>query len=66
MSDWLRPDEAAAWLRTSVGNIRVLAHRGRWRRQWTGSQVAYHIDDVQQELLRRDTRQRAAQRKESL
>lgn len=53
MSDWLRPDEAAAWLRTSVGNTRVLAHRLQWRRRWIGRNVEYHIDDVQAELQRR-------------
>lgn len=55
MSDWLRPDEAAAWLGISVGNLRVLAHRRKWRRQMTQGRIAYHIDDVGREVKRRAT-----------
>jgi len=50
---WLRPDEAAAWLRTTVANVHVLAHRRRWRRQGHGLTLRYHWDDVSAEATRR-------------
>lgn len=61
MSDWLRPDEAALWLNVSLDNLRVIAHRRRWRRVYPDNSVAYHIEDVRDEVERRATLRRIAQ-----
>lgn len=43
---WVRPDEAATALRVTIANVKVIAHRERWRRIRLGKEVAYHLDDV--------------------
>lgn len=43
---WIRPDEAAALLRVTLVNVRVLAHRHQWRRKRQGRTVLYHLNDV--------------------
>lgn len=43
---WLRPDEVAVLLHTTVGNVHVLAHRKRWRRQGRGRTLRYSLDDI--------------------
>ena len=53
MSEWLRADEAAAYLRTTYANVRVLAHRRGWRTQKSGRVTRYHLDDVAEEVERR-------------
>lgn len=50
---WVRPDEAAVWLRTTVANVHVLAHRRQWRRRGTGRSLRYLLDDVDAEARRR-------------
>lgn len=52
-SEWLRADEAAAYLRTTVANVWVIAHRREWRTVKQGRTVTYHIDDVADEVERR-------------
>jgi hypothetical protein len=49
----MRPDEAAKWLGTTVGNFHVLAHRRKWRRTGRGREVRYWYDDVDAEATRR-------------
>lgn len=46
VSVWVRADEAAAALKTTIANVRVLAHRHGWRRIRLGRHVAYHLDDI--------------------
>jgi len=43
---WIDADEAAYWLRASVENVRVVAHRERWRRVRLGRRVWYSLADV--------------------
>lgn len=43
---WLRPDEVAVLLGTTVGNVHVLAHRRGWRRTGKGRTLRYLLDDV--------------------
>jgi len=50
---WLRPDEAAVWLGTTVGNIHVLAHRNQWRRQGHAGTLRYNLDDIEQTATNR-------------
>jgi len=52
----MRPDEAAVALRTSVGNVHVLAHRRGWKRNGQGRDVRYAYEDVDAELVARTTR----------
>lgn len=62
MSDWLRADEAAVYLRTTYANVRVLAHRRKWRTQKVGRVTRYHMDDVADEVERRHALTSAADR----
>lgn len=57
MSAWVRADEAAAALKTTIANVRVLAHRHGWRRIRLGKEVAYHLDDVADTDARRAAEQ---------
>lgn len=50
---WVRPDEAAVWLRTTVANVHVLAHRRQWRRRGAGRSLRYLLDDIDEEARRR-------------
>lgn len=50
---WLRPDEAAVALGVSYANIRVIAHRRKWRTIRIGKDIGYHADDVADEEQRR-------------
>lgn len=59
-ADWLRADEAAIWLGTSVGNVRVIAHRRKWRTARVGREALYSTDDVAAEALRRGPTRRPA------
>ena len=59
MTAWLRPDEAAAFLRTSEGNVRVVAHRLAWHRRRVGRGVRYRFEDVDAEVKRRAALQSA-------
>lgn len=52
-ADWLRADEAAAWLGVSEGNLRVIAHRKGWGTVRVGRHTAYLADDVADEAQRR-------------
>lgn len=54
MSDWLRADEAAVWLGVKVPTLHVIAHRKRWRKNGTGRDTRYRIDDVAEEAARRE------------
>lgn len=51
--DWLRPDEAAAWLHATPQHIWTLASRHKWRRRKEGKTVRYHPADVEQTLKQR-------------
>lgn len=51
---WVRPDEAAVWLETTVANVHVLAHRRGWQRQGKGKALRYALDDVDDEKARRE------------
>lgn len=57
MSAWVRADEAAAALKTTIANVRVLAHRHGWRRIRLGREVAYHLDDIADTDARRADQQ---------
>lgn len=59
MNDWLRTDEAAAWLGVSKSAVRVIAHRLHWRRVRIGRVSGYLVDDVATEVQRRDAEKRA-------
>ena len=47
MIDWLRPDEAAAWLNVTTGRAHRLAHRYHWRKTGPHNDRRYHADDVE-------------------
>lgn len=46
MTGWLRADEAAVLLGTTVGNVHVIAHRLGWHRTKRGRLALYAADDV--------------------
>lgn len=57
MTAWVRADEAAVALKTTIANVRVLAHRDGWRRIRLGRHVAYHLDDIADTDARRAERE---------
>lgn len=52
-AEWLRPQEAAVLLGVTMGNVRTIAHRKRWRSLRVGNESAYRYDDVIAEFDRR-------------
>lgn len=49
--------EAAYWLGTTVGHVRVLAHRDGWRRVRVRRQMLYVLEDVTATRERRALRE---------
>ena len=43
---WVRPDEAAAALQTTVAAVRTMASQHQWDRRKQGRNVWYRLQDV--------------------
>jgi len=49
--EWVTVEHAARIAGVSVGAVKMRASRLRWRRQGTGREVRYHVDDVRGEVV---------------
>lgn len=64
MTGWVRADEAAVLLGTTVGNVHVIAHRRSWERRGVGRTVRYRLTDAMGEVERRSADEGCARPRE--